>query len=180
MEPNPSAQMNTPKEQAKPSSSAKPSMQKLYDANMLKYTIPSNISVTNIRHYELNYADQQSYVSTNSTEMVFRLNSTQGYVYAPNSYLRFNVLAQGATASDGFGLGFLNNDATSLFSRLLIEDKSGQELERIENVNMATRNCLPWKHPKDYRLQRQMAGMYTEQDQGETSVQKVVGSRYWK
>lgn len=129
-------------------------------ANNLKYALPSNLSVVNSRSYQQQFADQQSYASNSGTELNVRLQSSQGYCYGPNSYLRFDVLATGLASDSGrdYAVGFLKSDAMSLFSRYLLEDKSGQELERIEDVNEAVRNCLPWKYPADYRGVREMAG----------------------
>lgn len=128
--------------------------------NNLKYALPSNISVVNSRAYQQQFADQQSYASNSGTELNIRLQSSQGYCYGPNSYLRFDVLCSGLNSTSGqpYAVGFMKSDATSLFSRFLLEDKSGQELERVEAVNEAVRNCLPWKYPSNYNGMREMAG----------------------
>lgn len=134
----------------------------LLGANNLKYALPSNLSVVNSRTFQQNFADSQLYSSNSGTELTVRLQSSQGYVYGPNCYLRFDVLASGfaqPTAGDyGYAVGFLKQDAMSLFSRYLLESKSGDELERIENVNGYVRNCLPWKYPRNYSPVREMAG----------------------
>jgi len=130
-------------------------------ANNLKYALPSNLSVINSRTFQQQFADQQSYASNSGTELNVRLQSSQGYTYGPNSYLRFDVLATGlvaGTSAVNYAVGFMKGDAMALFSRYLLESKSGDELERVEAVNEAVRNCLPWKYPKDYNGIREMAG----------------------
>ena len=129
-------------------------------ANNLKYALPSNLSVVNSRTFQQQFADQQSYASNSGTELNVRLQSSQGYCYGPNSYLRLDVLATGFTSSANlnYAVGFMKGDACALFSRFLLESKSGDELERCEGVNLAVRNCLPWKYPNSYNGVREMAG----------------------
>jgi len=129
-------------------------------ANGLKYLLPSNISLNTSRAYQQNFADQQSYQSNSGTELVVRLQSSQGFCYGPNSYLSFDVLATGLVVPNGtaLALGFNKGDATALFSRYLLESKDGQEIERVEQNNIAVQNCLPWQYPRNYEGVREMAG----------------------
>jgi hypothetical protein len=103
--------------------------------------------------------------------MIITLQSNQDFVYGPNCYLRMDVRCDGVTGA-GVGVGFKNSPATALFSRFLLEDKSGAEVERVEEVNKAVRACLPWKHGKDYNGTKEMSG------QPPSSVPNAVNEPY--
>jgi hypothetical protein len=82
-------------------------------------------------------------------------------VYGPNCYLRFDIKADDLVAAEPCALGFLNSPATALFSRFLLEDKSGAEVERVEDLNKAVRGILPWAYPQEYQGTVQMAGQFS-------------------
>lgn len=131
----------------------------LYDINNLKYEGFSRLSLVESGGvFKQNPADQNTYASNTGTEMIITLQSNQDYVYGPNCYLRMDVSVDGTTGAADTGVGFKNSPATALFSRFLLEDKSGAEVERIESLNKAVRACLPWKHGKDYDGTKEMAG----------------------
>ena len=135
----------------------------LMDINNLKYEEPAELALVESGGvFKKNNADQQIYSSSSGTEIIVNLQSSTDFIYGPNSYLRFDVKADGATvptpSSDNAGLGFLNSTAVSLFERFLLEDKSGAEVERIEQINKAVKACLPWKYSEDYRRTAEMAG----------------------
>jgi len=134
----------------------------LMDINNLRYEEAGKLALVEEGGvFKKNNADQQVYSSTAGTELIVNLQSSTDFVYGPNCYLRFDVEATGL-ADDGYGggvgVGFLNTPATALFSRFLLEDKSGAEVERVENINRAVRSCLPWKYPNEYRRTCEMAG----------------------
>lgn len=132
----------------------------LYDINNLKYEGYSRLSLVEEGGiFKQNFADQNLYQSNKGTELVCSIQSNQDYVYGKNCYLRMDVKVDGVTSSSGaLGVGFLNSNATALFSRFLLEDKSGAEVERVEQLNKGVRACLPWKHGKEYDEVEQMAG----------------------
>lgn len=132
---------------------------RLMDVNNLRYEEPNELALVESGSvFKKNNADQQAYSSGSGTEIVVTLQSSTDFVYGPNSYLRFDIQATGLTGSVGDLIGFLNSPATALFERFLLEDKSGAEVERVENINKAVRNCLPWKYPEEYRGSVEMAG----------------------
>ena len=132
----------------------------LYDINNLKYDGFSRLSLVESGGvFKQSPADLGLYESNKGTEMIITIQSNQDYVYGPNCYLRMDVKVDGVTSSNGtLGVGFKNCPATALFSRFLLEDKSGAEVERVEQINKAVHACLPWKHPKEYDGTKQMAG----------------------
>ena len=112
---------------------SKASMAQLKSYNMLSYGLPSNISTVSKRTNKVNFADNNSYSSLSGNEIVIRLQSSQDYVFGKNSYLIMDVEAI-STGPAGDALGFKNNSALSLFSRVLFESKDGQEIERNDNL----------------------------------------------
>ena len=136
----------------------------LMGLNHLKYEVPANLALAQEGSiFKKNNADIQQYSSQSGTELIVTLQSSTDFVYGPNCYLRFDVKADGlvTTAGNDCALGFLNSPATALFSRFLLEDKSGAEIERVEDLNKAVRSILPWKYPQDYLGTATAAGQFS-------------------
>lgn len=136
-------------------------MDKIKMANMLKYEVPTNLSVVNRRTIKRSYFDQNSYTSGAGSEMVCRVQASTDYCYGPGSYLCFEVEINGRNQADDnvaiSAYGF-RGPATALVSRLLLESKSGAELDRIEQYNVQNRCCLPWEYSDDYKKAVEMTG----------------------
>ena len=133
----------------------------LMDINRLAYRVPANLALAQEGSiFKKNNADIQSYSSASGTELIVTLQSSTDFVYGKNCYLRFDVKADNLVtdAGDDCALGFLNSPATALFSRFLLEDKSGAELERVEDLHKSVRSILPWRYPTEYRGTCEMAG----------------------
>jgi len=125
-------------------------MSSLKTVNKLQYQLPSNLNVVERRQNKVSFADQNSYSSTSGNEVVIRLTASTDYVYGKNSFLVFDVKAtdDGGTAADP---AFIKHTATSLFSRVLFEDRSGAELERNDKLNSYCAQVKPWHHPAGYK-----------------------------
>ena len=124
-------------------------MSSLKTVNRLQYQLPSNLNVVERRQNKVSFADQNTYSSTSGNEVVIRLTASTDYVYGKNSYLTFDILAADV---DVVGtLGFFKNTAMSLFSRVLLEDRSGAELERNDKLNSYCAQVAPWHHPTGYK-----------------------------
>ena len=124
-------------------------MSSLKTVNKLQYQLPSNLNVVERRQNKVSFADQNTYSSTSGNEVVIRLTASTDYVYGKNSYLTFDILAADV---DVVGtLGFFKNTAMSLFSRVLLEDRSGAELERNDKLNSYCAQVAPWHHPTGYK-----------------------------
>ena len=125
-------------------------MRALKAHNKLAYELPSNLNVVERRANKVSFADQNSYNSASGNEVVIRLTASTDYVYGKNSYLAFDVMANTVldvgAAPTVQGVGFSRGTALSLFSRVLFEDRSGQELERDDRLNSYCYQVLPWTH----------------------------------
>ena len=136
----------------------------LMGLNHLKYEVPANLALAQEGSiFKKNNADIQQYSSQSGTELIVTLQSSTDFVYGPNCYLRFDVRAEGlvTTAGNDCALGFLNSPATALFERFLLEDKSGAEVERVEDLNKSVRAILPWKYPAEYKGTIEAAGQFS-------------------
>ena len=158
----------------------------LMGLNHLKYEVPANLALAQEGSiFKKNNADIQAYSSQSGTELIVTLQSSTDFVYGPNCYLRFDVEAKGLVSTaeaDGAGavvpaaLGFLNSPATALFERFLLEDKSGAEIERVEDLNKAVRSILPWKYPQDYLGSATAAGQFSAPIVGGTDGFDATGA----
>jgi hypothetical protein len=126
----------------------KMNMSQIQAVNKISYSLPSNLSVVERRTNKVNYADQNTYVSTSGSEVVIRLQASTDYVYGPNCYLAMDINVD--AAANGNPIGFVNNTAMSLFSRVLYEDRSGAELERNSSVGRYVAQVQPLHWSKEY------------------------------
>lgn len=138
----------------------------------LHYATPPKLGITQQGSiFKRHYADQATYESNKSTEIIITLQASTDFVYGRNSYIMFDVKAEGLDSEAGTLLGFRNTPATALFERFMLESKDGAELERIEDLNKLVRNVLPWKYPNDYTSNvATMAGMYPNKSVGNSTT----------
>jgi len=128
----------------------------LAEINGINYVLPTRLSLVAKRQLRENFAERQTYTNS-AREIQFRLNASSDFVYGKNSYLTFDI----SVTADAGEIGFpADITAANLFSRLLIEDQSGQELERVSDFNEWAAVCLPYVWSRDYRTQLQNAGTY--------------------
>jgi hypothetical protein len=147
----------------KKSSEEKMGMAKIQEINRVKYALPSNLNVVERRTNKVSFADQNSYSSQSGNEVVIRLTASTDYVYGKNSYLIMEVQA---TRSAGTGsIGFLNNNAMSLFERVLYEDRSGAELERNDKLGAYCASVVPIHHSRSSSVVHEaLGGQYQNYD----------------
>lgn len=126
--------------------------------NNVVYEIPTNYSLVQRRQLRENFAERQEYPDT-AREIQIRLTASSDFVCGRNSYLTFDIEATltGATHTYGFPDGIT---ACNLFSRMLLEDQSGAELERIQDLNEWCASVLPYHWSADFRRQAELAGGY--------------------
>lgn len=132
------------------------SNRQLAEINGVNYVVPTPLTLVAKRQLRENFAERQEYTNT-AREIQFRLNASSDFVYGKNSYLTFDVQVTADAGEIGFPADIT---AANLFSRLLIEDQSGQELERVDDINEWAATCLPYVWTRDYRTQLQNAGTY--------------------
>ena len=126
----------------------KMNMSQIQAVNKISYSLPSNLSVVERRTNKVNYADQNTYTSTSGSEVVIRLQASTDYVYGPNCFLAMDINVDAAANAEP--IGFANNTAMSLFSRVLYEDRSGAELERNSSVGRYVAQVQPLHWSKEY------------------------------
>ena len=148
-------------------------MSKLLTVNKLKYQLPSNLNIVERRQNKVSFADQNSYLSQAGSEVVIRFTASTDYVYGPNSFLTFDIKTE-ATGSTG-EIGFENETAMSLFSRVLYEDRSGSELERNDRLNAYCAQVGPWKYTKN-AVTPAMAGKYLGDEKATRTDPATFGS----
>ena len=103
--------------------------QGLISYNSLSYKLPPDLSVTVSRSNTNQFFSQNNYLAGGTAVNI--LNTGSAYIYGPNSYLAFTIINR----SDGtvtFGQG----TAVNLIKRLTITTRSGDVIERIDNVNV--------------------------------------------
>jgi hypothetical protein len=100
-------------------------------ANFLDYAPISNISVVDKRSQVRHEFRQQAYtVQANTQTMELRMGGGDAYIYGPNSYLSFKLKVDADAA--GFGAGSVLN----LFRTAELKAHSGNEIDRVEEVNI--------------------------------------------
>ena len=114
-------------------------------ANFLDYAPISNISVVDKRSQVRHEFRQQEYkVSNASKTMEIRLGLGDAFVYAPNCYLSFKLKVNAGTA--GFGA----HSALSLFQTAEIKAHSGNEIDRVEQVNVHSLQSIKYGESFSY------------------------------
>ncbi len=118
-------------------------MEGLQRANDLVYRLPPSLSVVTKRQQVRQFFDKDSYGDTSGT-MTCRLNTGDLYVDGRRSYLTFEVIATGASAT--FGVG----SALNVIREIRLTTESGVEIERITNVNLMARFRDNWMNDEGW------------------------------
>jgi hypothetical protein len=120
----------------------------LVSLNKLDYNLQPDLSVCVHRSHKKHFFQQTSYTANQKAIIIF--NSGAEYVDLQNSYLSFQVVPDGTLADtvfQGFGVG----SAMNLIQRVILTSRSGDELERIEDVNLLSVVLDRYTKSKDYR-----------------------------
>ena len=111
----------------------------LISVNNLRYELPPDLSVVVSRSMHPHYFHTTSY--TAGQRMVCQLNSGSNYIDGQNSYLTFDLetvaridTAAGASGANPCRLTLGRGSAASLFKDISIIARSGDEIERTENL----------------------------------------------
>lgn len=125
-------------------------MMGLMSVNRVHYSYPADLSLSESRTTKIFYSDINSYTSA-SNEIVFKFTSSSDFAVPENCYMRFelNVLNSTGAVTDLYALP-IDTGACALFFRVLLEDASGQEIERIDNLNTYMRNYLALQSTSAY------------------------------
>lgn len=112
-----------------PTSQADVARRGLVSVNRLDYVLQPDLSVCVSRSYKKHFFQQNSYDPSQRSIVI--LNSGAEYIDPQNSYISFTVENTGsATIYLGVGSGI------NFIRRLILTSRSGDELERVENVNL--------------------------------------------
>lgn len=117
----------------------------LIKINQLEYKLPPDLSVVVSRTQTSQFFAQNAYLPGSTAVCI--LNTGSSYIYGPNSYLTFTVtntsVTSGAAAvAAGFGTG----SATNLIRRITITSRSGDVLERVDNLNLLSHIRARYMH----------------------------------
>jgi hypothetical protein len=101
----------------------------LVSLNKLDYNLSPDLSVAVSRSYKRHFAQQTTY--TPSQRSIIILNSGAEYIDPANTALVFSVTNTGTNQ-----VSFGNGSCANLIRRIVLTSRSGDELERIERVNL--------------------------------------------
>ena len=109
--------------------------------NDLQYVPQASLSVADKRTFVKNYSNKKEYSSTETVEVI--LHGGSAFVDLSQSYLHFKVKCSEASQTTAGGLAFIRN--------ILIQSASGDELERIDNVNILAHNMVNATESVDWK-----------------------------
>jgi hypothetical protein len=112
--------------------------------NGLSYKLAPDLSIVTSRTDTRQYFSQNQY-APNSTAVCL-LNTGSSFVFGPNCSLQFTVKNEGAN-TQGFGIG----SAVNLIRRISLVSRSGDVLERIQNLNCLNVIKLWHQHDEHWR-----------------------------
>ena len=115
----------------------------LVSLNKLDYTLSPDLSVCVSRAYKRHFAQQPNY--TPSQRSIIILNSGSDYIDPKNTSLVFSVTNKG-THDVTFG----NGSCANLIRRIVLTSRSGDELERVERVNLLAPVLDRYEHSEDW------------------------------
>ena len=134
-------------------------MNMVIEANKMTYTKAMNSSLINTRQMrEYNFSPQTYLAGSGSGSAEIVLNSGSDYIYGPGSYLRFTVQAvttDGISAPAGpcqFGINgqSIGNSAVNLFRTATVTHRSGDQVDRVTNLNVLAPALLSWANDGEY------------------------------
>lgn len=118
-----------------PKSDSKGNVETMLDFNALQYEMYPDLSVVTERTFKNAHFQRDSYQESTTAFCV--LNSGSDYIDAKNSYLNFDVdiTSSTPTARQEIPTWGRSGSAYNVIKRIIITDRAGNELERVENVN---------------------------------------------
>jgi hypothetical protein len=108
--------------------------------NNLVYRQPKSLSLAVNRTMKRQYFQRSSYGALETA--VLDWNTGSDYVHPDNSYLTFTILLTGTAPVGGWGVG----SAVNVIDSITIRSRSGTELDRVQRVNLWSKNDI--RHSK--------------------------------
>lgn len=118
----------------------------LIGINSLQYRLPPDLSVVISRTNTSNFFQQDAY--TPGSTAVCILNTGSAYVWGPGTYLTFTFqnLTTNQAGDTGSSVTFGVGSAVNVIRRITIYSRSGDVLERIQNVNALSQILGRYQH----------------------------------
>lgn len=112
--------------------------------NNLIYKQPKSLSLAVNRTLKRQYFQRSSYSASETA--IIDWNTGSSYVKSCNSYLTFKVLVTGSTPTANFA----NGSAMNLINHITIRTRSGTEMDRIDRVNLWSKNDIRHNYAQDW------------------------------
>lgn len=113
--------------------------------NNLIYNLTPDTSAVVSRVYTTHQPVGADRYSASETAIIL-VNSGSSWLYGRDCYIELNVAVAAANAT------FLNGSAWNLIESIVISSRSGDEIERINNVNLFARHMVPLMASNDTML----------------------------
>jgi hypothetical protein len=133
----------------------------LVSLNQLDYVLQPDLSVCVARTMKRHFFQQNNYLP--GQRAIIILNSGADYIDAANSYFNFTVTNLHATQSMYLGVG----SGLNFIKRMLLTTRSGDELERIDEVGQLAARLDRFMHSKTWRHTHGKMIGYSDLEEGE-------------
>jgi hypothetical protein len=131
-----------------PMGDRKSDMLSVISDNALNYKLPQNASVVSHRSRKKFFFEQSTYTDSRST-MIIDLQTGNDFINFAESYLVFDVtMVNAGSTTVGWGT---NGSGFNLIERVVVNSRSGTELDRFENVNVYRYMTDAWQEYSNYR-----------------------------
>lgn len=151
-------------------SSGNENVDTILDFNGLTYECVPDLSVAVDRTDKRSPFQKDSYASGTTATVI--LNTGSDFINGKNSYLSFDVYGAAEFAGASFGV---NGSAFNFIEQVTIQDRSGNEIERVQGVNHLVANILRWQYDSSY-LESVGSGFGFNQQDAETFVASPTGT----
>ena len=156
----------------------------LLQANMLTYRLPAEISVATSRTHVVDQFQSQTYAP--SQRMILNSQTGSAFINGRESWLEFTV--KGLTTAGGIpattDADWGSGSACNVINEVLVKARTGREICRLENANLANKIMDQWNCPagwfntagsvQGYGTIATTGGMVAEV----VTINGVTGSRY--
>lgn len=142
--------------------------------NKLLYKEPTKLSLAINRTMNRQYFQRSTYSASDTAIIDWNTGST--YVNAANSYLVFDLACTGATTPTA---NFASGSAVNIIRNITIRSRSGTELDRIERVNLWSKNQLAWENGEDwYKKFGTLMGIGLNRSSGDAANVSETATRF--
>jgi len=126
----------------------------LMSINQITYQMAPEISVAKQATHQEDLFQQDTY---SSGEMVLIAQTGSAYVNPKQSYIKFTITATADAGTPSFGVGSLTN----VIDQILIESRTGVDLDRLRSANLFIKNYQDWSHSPQWKAGEGVAQGYS-------------------